>query len=597
MTSFAVSPSMVVPDLRARVFVGGRMRSDVYCTGVSLSHGTGGSTASFVLPAIDWDGPKGGLRGRRVRVELGYDDGGGETVFVGMLTSLTGAAASGMVEAQAVSLMGLADTVYVGSAARDFVVRYPQRAWVGGVYQVTGWDVVGILQDILGSAQESWRGGGGSIESAWRAQLRLGPTTALRSVYAQIPLGDVEFAQETLRGALDRLLGMVGTVSFRERFAGDLTYLDFFELANPGAPARDLRVARRGEAAVGSNVLDVSHEETADDVRTRIIAIGDRRKLTVSVTTAHATAALRKGWDPALEASVLANPELSKGQKGAAPNEALQRVFRRFLLPECFRGLVIEEGLAVDTADGTRLPIQVWKLPRIPAWNATTEAWASALATAPVVLQGAELDLANLEIVLREPAVNLVSSSDVGGVQVDVYAAALVGVTLSVAGPRLQHDTGVRQGPFAFDGLSQAGLAEVVLNESFGFKQLGNTGFPFRDSAGTNHTFDATWIFVGDAWNLYDGAVVLQDDGRALRRFADGALREKSSPRHVYSVTTPYLTTAYWLGDRVRLIGEDGSSFGAHQVLSLQHTIGHDHSTTISTDSVVPMIANEVLGS
>jgi hypothetical protein len=591
MGSFRIQNTMDLPQLRQRVYVAGALRSDVYALQVSSSHGTEGSVASVSIPEVDWDAPRNPLRGRSLRIDVAYEGDEFQTVFAGHLDSIQGQARQGEVTVTALSRMGLSDRVYVGSPLRGYVANYPQVAWDGSALRPTGWDVAGVLRDIFGSSQPTWRGGGGNLESSWRAVLRLGPLDALQSLYAQVPLGDLVFQQETLRDVIDRLLAMVGTVSFRERFDGGITYLDFFELADPSAPVLDVVVARRGTSAKGSNVLDVGHEDSSTDVRTRIIALGDKRRLTISISTAHATAPLQKGWNVEDEAFVLADPERAKGRKGEAPDEDLQRVFRRFLLPPALRGIEIDDALALDTADGTAIPIQVWKLPRVLSYNEGTGAWTSTLGTVPVILEGTQLNLASGEFTLREPAINLVSSSVVGTVPVDVYEPALIGITFSVAGPRLLHDTGVKQGSFDFDGIEQAGLAEVISNDSFGFKQISNEGFPFA-----GETFDATWIFTGDEWLFVDGAQVLQDDLAVLRRFANGALREKSSPRHVYSVTTPYWTPAYKLGDRIRLVGEDGASQEPHQVLSMEYSLGSDHYTSFSTDNQVPLISNEVLG-
>lgn len=602
MTSFRVSSSMTPPKLRMQVYIGGVLRSDAYCTGVSYGVGGEGSTAQVQLPAQDWDGPRGSLRGRTLRVEAAYAGRASERVFNGYVGGIAGTASAGMMECQAISAFGLADSVYIGTVASGFIARYPQRAIdPEGREAPTGWDVASILEDIFhGDGTPTWRGGGGWLPLGWKNTLRLGQMRALQSVYAQLPLGDIVFERETLKAAIERLLGLVGTVSCRERFSGDIAYLDLFELGDPQAPVRPVTIARRGMPAAGSNALDISHEEALDQTRTRIVAIGDRRRLTLSVSTEHPTAPLRKGWDEALEEEVLTDPELSKGRRGAPADERYTRVFRHFLLPECFRGVEVDKNLAVPTADGSAIPIQVWLVPRTLAYS--DGEWTSELSDGPRIIDGTELDLQNGEFRLKEPAINLVSSGEAG----DEYEPATVGITFSICGPRLSHDTGVRSGGLPLEGIGSAGLAEVVANDSFGFKQISNANFPLR-----GEVFDATWIYVGQdvipdeeegegeivvaRWKFFDGAYTLQDDQVPLRRFAEGALREKVGPRHTYNVTTPFYAPGYSLGQRIRIHGEDGWDGGTHQIMSLSHTFGNDHSTTIGTDSSVPMIANEVL--
>ena len=611
MGSFVMgASSMVLPRLRQWVYVDGVLRSDVYCTSVSYGHGTSGSTASLEMPGMDWDGGKVDLRGCGVRVDVGYDGGGVETVFVGYVMSADGGVSGNAVSASAVSLLGLSDTVYLGQGdvANDMVVEYPARALYRGELRETGWSVASVLRDIFSSTGRTWKGGGGRLPSGWRSRLKLGSVAVLGSSYNDVPLGDVVFRQATLRDALDQLLGLVGSVTFRERFEGFVTVLDCFELADPGAPVKSVVVARAGEAARDSNVLDISHEEGADAVRTRVIALGDRRRFTFSVSTEHATAPLVKGWSAALEDEVLANPEATKrgAESGDAGDETRSefteeraRVFRRFRLPECLRRLLIEKDLAVKLSDGSRLAMQVWKFPRVLSYDEGSSSWSSSASSEPVLLEGTQFDLENGYFVLKSPAINLVSASVDGSANiVDVYEPAVVGLTLSVAGSRLVFDTGVRRNGLSFEGIDSDGLVEVVLNESFGYSQFSNIDFGFEDSDGVAHVFGGTWLYLeGDGWTYYDGKFLSQDDESAFRGFALAALREKNTVRTTYNVTTPYWTSAYRLGDRISVVGQDDFQFGTHQILSLEYNLTNDHGVSFSTDSSVPLVANTILES
>ncbi|MBI1291210.1 hypothetical protein GC173_08185 [bacterium] len=605
MGSFVMASSMVLPRLRQWVWLDGGLRSDAYCMAVSFSHGSAGSTASLEIPAMDWDGGKWSLRGVQVRVDVGYDDGTASTVFLGYLTTVEGGVSGNVVNASAVSILGLADTVYLGQgdAANDMVVEYPARALYRGVMRETGWTVASVLRDIFSGNPRTWKGGGGRLPGGWRSRLKLGSVGVLGSTYNTVPLGDMVFRQATLRDALDQLVGLVGTISFRERFEGFTTVLEFFELADPAAPLKTVVVARHGEAARESNVLDISHEEGADAVRTRVIALGDRRRFTVSVTTEHGTAPLEKDWAASLEAEVLAAPEFIEQQlgKNEVPEEwkrLRRRVFRRFRLPDCLRRVMIEDKLAVELSDGSRPTVQVWMWGRTAPVEVTegSGTWTSEPALTPTLVEGVELHLAEGYFVLNRPAISFVSASiDGSGNIVDVYTPAVVGITLSLAGARLIHDTGVRQNGLSFQGIDGDGLVEAITNESFGFRQFSNVGFPVADGDGGEHVFSQTMVLLGSEWTLFDGAIITQDDGSVLRTFAQAALRERNTVRTTYTVTTPYWTSAYRLGDRIQVVGQNDHVFGTHQVLSLAYNLTNDHATTLSTDSSVPLIANQIL--
>jgi hypothetical protein len=602
MGSFSISPSLVLPELKQRVYINGALRSDVYCASCSFGAGVSGSSASLAFPSLTWDGGKRSFRGASVRVDAGYS-GQYETVFVGYIQSTTGSVGDNVIQAQAVSLMGLAGTVCIGQGgAGDMDARYPATALYRGRFVETGWTVSKVLRDIFSSSSRTWRGGGGSLGSAWRSRLSLGSLGVLNQGLNDVPLGDLAFRQTTLADALEQLLGLVGTVTFRERFSGVRTYLDFYELADPNAPVKTVVVARPGENAVNSNVADIQHEENADDVRTRIVALGNRKKYTVTCTTAHSTSPLIKGWNPALEAAVLAAPEYIEQQLAAEGvsdvwKEAYRPVFRRYFLPDCLRLLAIEKDLAIELSDGTKATTQVFQYGRTPVAPDTGDTeWTSTINALPTLLDGFQLNLEEGFFELKKPAINFVSADVDGGNNiVDVYAQATVGITLSVAAERLKADTGVRANGLSFEGIASDGLTDAVTNESFGFSQVTNNGTPFLDSDGTGHTFGTALILIGGVWTTYSSALVLQDDRQALQSFTLGALREKNSPRVAYPISTPYWTSAYRLGDRIRVVGQNDYEAGTHQIHSVSYDLTNDHSTTISTDTGTPMISSEVL--
>lgn len=598
--------STVLPELRQRVVVAGRRREDIYCTSVSLGSGTAGSTASLVAPGYDWDTTrKRTLHGSFVQVSAEYAGGAEHQLFAGYIDQVGGTPDGDLVEMSAKSITGLLGSVYVGQAYMALhggVVEYPQRALRDGVMTTTGWTAKGIIRDLFDGGVPTWRGGGGRIAAGWTGQVKLGNLSALDDAFNSVVLGDVAFRHVSAAEALEDLLGRIGTISFAERFSGGTVYLDFFELGDPGAPTRSVRVVRPGASVAGTNVLAMTHEESVAEMRNRIIAVGDRRKLVVSATTFHTTAPLEKLWNSAHEAAVLASPARGTvpSQEGVNPGEwfpGAENVFRRYRLPECLRRQVIDSANAVELSDGSVLPIQFWKLGLDLSYDAELGYWTSVAATVPTLLQGCSLDLQTGVVMLKDQAINLEESFvDEDNNPIDVWVEAEIGVTLTVSGPRLIWDTGVTDGEVSLLGIAADGLAEVFNNDSFAFRQLGTGDWPLADSRGVTHTFDATYTLAGNEWLITLGANVLQDDGVALAQYAELAVRERGRPRTSYSITTPFWTPGYRIGDRIDVVGQDDFVARGHQIASVTYDLTHDHSTTISTSTDVPMIASQVLG-
>lgn len=610
---FNLRASVEVPEFVQRVTINGAWRPDVFCTAVNLSGGTGGSTAQFVAPGTVWDSGKAGLRGAAVEVAVGYYQAGA-TIFCGIVTGAAGGnGGDNQISFDASSLLALSDCVYLGQEldGGSCVVDY------------TGRTCTSILRDIFNR----------TLPSQWRSKLDLG---LIDEAANEAPVGDIVFRQATLRAALDQVLGLVGTLSVRESFrAGGKAVLEVFKLADESAPVRRCVVARPDAAIAGTNILTVEHNEALDDVRTRLIGMGDFRKYVLSVTTAHPTHPLQKLWQERLEPCVLAAPDGEADGSGVQPHfyDGQQFVFRRYGLPECLREYHFDSDNAIETTDGSvdadgvpvtkRLAIQVWKYGRTLVQNADGT-WTSTANDTPELIDGADLHLDQGFFLLKKPAVNL-SASTVGSAAVvtsdpsepideedpdpppdppdpvveskfriiDTYVEAVVGITLTVVGDRLQHDTEA-DADFAVEGIETDGLTEIVVNDSFKFAQVTNDNEPIGGVE-----FDCAYYLEGDGWVLATEApaTALADDTENLRTFTEAALAEKNKVRATYTITTPYATNEFKVGDRVEIVGQSDFEYGTHQILSVAHTLGHDHSTTISTDNAVPMTSNEILSS
>lgn len=611
MGSVQTSTSILVPTLGQTVRVGGAIRSDVECLSITRGMGTAGNTATFRLPSLDWDGGKKRLRGAFVQVFASIGGSGFSQVFNGYVNSVGGGTGQREITFEAQSLLPFAGSkVYIGQDNIDetaLAVRYPGEVVYNGQRRVTGWNVKEILKDFFSGGLPTWRGGGGGIPSDYRSQLSLGSMSLLSRSYNIVPIGDLEFSEATLNDALEQLTGIVGTVTFREVPDGSGSRLEFFEIADPQASAKRLTIARPGESisAVSANVMGMDHTEEVTDTTNRVIALGARRKFTISVLTNHSAGQrLEKAWTASLEAGVLANPESAKRTKGGESirsefSEAKALVFRRYRLPECVRRYLVDQDNAVELSNGTRLPIQVFKYPRVLAVNTSTGAITNSGESAtPELLEGTEFDFENGYFTLRDPAVNLSARSiDGSGNISDSYVEATVGITITVNGERLKYDSGVRSSNgLELNGIDSSGLSVAHVNESFAFRQLTNAGYPLKDFAGNEYSYPVAIYLEGTGWVSYTNATIQQNDEAALRNFGNAAVRENEGVSSPYSVRIPYFSTAYRVGDVVSISGQNDYDADVHQVLSVAWNLTNDHGTVLSTDNGVPLIASQILG-
>lgn len=569
------------------VTLNGEVRSDIQCTSVEWGLGTAGSTATFVAGGRRWEELR-GIVGAEVGVSVD-----GLMVFLGVVTGRTGAAtgSDNTLALRATSFVGMMDTVYIGQGRADEEIEfyYPRFAIRDGAVRETGWNIKTILRDIFSSSTPTWRGGGARLPAGWRSKVELGTMSALDKSYNQFPLEDITFRLTTLTAGIEQLLGLVGTVSFRERFTQGAVYLDFFELGDDSAPARPVRVARQGEKihAVNANVLTITRDDSIDAVRSRVIGCGDRRRFVISVTTNHPTAPLRKGWSPAGEAAVLANPARVKryvNTLSEADGLQYDHVFRRYLLPDFLRGELrsIAEKNAIFGSDGAEIPIQVWKIPRTLIAGEDGN-YTSELATVPEILEGAKLDLKSGVITVSEPAINEVSTTVTEGANiVTTYEPATVGVTLTVGASRLTADSGI-DGPV---GVAD-GMVQQIFSDSFIAKQF--------NGVIDGHTFSSCWYFdpILGPQNA-SGALPIANDAAALRLYAALAQREMNRARVAYNIGLPFFTGGYRVGDRIAVIGEDGFDYGTHQVKKVGLDLTSDHQTSLSTDNEVPLIYQDL---
>lgn len=598
MASIRIRNSNQVADLRQHVFVEGRRRSDFYCVQISKSFNGSGTTAQLVLPSWCWDRDKSFLRGAFVQVRVGYAGRSMATMFNGYITQVVGEANNQQVTVEAKSLIALADTVYLGQHwidKTDLVVEYPEYARRDGVMEQTRWTFKEILRDLFfANVGPTWRGGGGTLPNSWRDSLRLGSLFVLDNVWNQFRIGDLAFEQATLRAALDQIVGALGYVAYYEDFrANGHTYLQFYEQGSYSADKRRVRLARVGECARGSNVSQISYEESLDDVRTRIIALGQPKRYMVTLTVANG--GLVPAWDPTLEAAVLADPEsaLEGNIELGETSLARQQVYRQYKINEAFRDVVIDDKLFLDLNDGTTLDMQVfrWGYDTI-AYDTETGVWSSTASASPnELLEGVEFDLANLSFTLPEPAVLMTNSQVTGEVPTDTYVAAQIGLTISISGDDLRHDTGVIDNGYGLAGIQPAGLVEVIGPSNFQFHQYSNTDYPIGGVV-----YDSTWFWSEPTgWVNVAGTANERDDSEALRTYAEIMLLEKSGVKTAYNIRIPYFSNAYEIGDWIEVAGQGDYRQWPHLVDNISWSLDNDHSTTITTDSGTPDVVSQII--
>lgn len=569
-----------LPALRQQVRIGGAVRTDVFCTTVSRS--SSGCDAQFSAPAMAWD-RKRSLLGKRVSVDVWYDGAPGASVrlFNGLVSAPAGEARGGRVTFGARSPLALADTVYLGQDV-ELRAEYPASG---------GWTASEIVRDWFGSSAPSSRGGGGSIPSQWRAFLKLGDVGALRRSYNTFALGDVELHRASLAEGLERIAGLLGTVAWRERFVGDDTYLDLYEVGVGGGAATRIRVAREGESIEGSAVLELAHTMELPDLRDRAICVGDVRLRTVTLWSDRGSVRLAPAWSASLEAAVLADPEIAvKGPRNAAgpltsaQQEAYLHVFRRFRIPaEWRRRNVLRPEVVLP--NGERAPAQVLTIRRRPVL--VEGEWIGQAESVPSILDGATVDVGTGYVTLREPAVGLLESVLVSGPdgpeEQDTNVALPVAVSLSIESGRLKSDTGATGNPAEVIG--GAGLASAFLQDSFGDEGVGTSELP------------ECWVWdaEGSTWRNYLAPTVLRTDEATVAALAQAAAAEARRPRESYNVTMPYVMTGLVPGSRVRLVGVDDWDGGVHQVETVTHDLTHAYRTQIQTSNGAPRVASSLL--
>lgn len=423
--------SIIVGDLEVQVTIPGSAPG-VFCHTVSLGIGTEGSSATLFAAGREWD--VGSWRGRPVKVEARYS-GAWQTVFLGLIDGEAARTDGSGVDLTARSLITYADSVFIGqhwSPGGGLVANYPVYAQFPGNkrWYITSWNPASIIGNWFAEepVPTSWWGGGGSLPAAWRGVLKLGEVDALVAAGTARPPAPngLQWRVVSLLEGFDAMLGMSPNLSFRERFDGDVTYLDFFKMADETASSTTLKVAVAGQSIVDAeaNVLAIDREESITTSKNRVIAIGDRSKFIISLTTnlnvpveepdpppdppPAPSNYLERLWLDEWAAKIIRSPE------GYQPNcsrnmepwpAPTNYAFRRYRLPECLRPPYAfpQESIPLRIGEDAQVRMQVWRRGVDYEWDVEGMRMVAVPRPEPELVEGWDFDPATGTLWLKEP--------------------------------------------------------------------------------------------------------------------------------------------------------------------------------------------------
>jgi hypothetical protein len=211
---------------------------------------------------------------------------------------------------------------------------------------------------------------------------------------------------------------------------------------------------------------------------------------------------------------------------------------------------------------------------------------------------------------LKEPAIcvggSIVDVDD--GLEKTVYLPMVVVITLTYKGTRLVSD---KTSPdVVVSALPNSGLVQTFSNDHILYQQITNRDFPiyyFSDDQTvgrvvwynyciySQNTDAGTVITLFDDTNTADEILVV-DKSAKLDDYTLKALAEQARPQETYSITTPYYTSSFQIGDTINITGEDSFNFGHHIIRAVNYNLTDNHSITISTDNNVPLLYSNILG-
>lgn len=570
-SSFVRQPDQIVR-------VNGRRTELVECVSYTAK------SATFSAPSLLFDSYRESLRDGRVRVSVD-----GESAWAGYLDVDSGAENpdEGTVTFSGNTITAYFSKVWVGQT--EFV---PVKSYVLSD-QVTPKKV---LQDLFDN-----------LPDVYRDHVKLGNASVLQDTDIELPPTMV-FRNATYTAAIDQVTALFGDVSWTERHVGDVTYIDFYRIQDPGAPRTEAKIADWGDSVLRANVEEISLDITSTDCVTRVITYGAPRKFIISCITNHEDPLkqLQKDWDTTLEAAVLLNPAIAKpGAPGYLPG--MEYVYRRYRLPEALVHFTKLKNLPFKRENGNDYKPQAWTYPTVLSNDPEGTGKIGTLSLTPELASSAKFELDQNQVIFSQPTLNIIATGKhpTTNKPTKTYAVAVVGITFAFESSEyIYFDTGHDFGSDVdLDIATEEGLVESIHREDLYYAQYTNANYPIiiedeATGAETPLVFGAV-IFNEDVPTTPPVTVPLEtpllvnDDTPILRRIALEKQREKSKRHRAYSVTIPYYTSAYREGYLLRISGQRDYVPDNYMITSVSHDLDN-HSTTVSADNVKPPARTEI---
>src|SRR5690606_20465291 len=197
---------------------------------------------------------------------------------------------------------------HVGHASQRWEVTYHVTNPTTGA--PTGWTPALILMHLWSQLPEDVR-----------QRLQLGEISVLHDL-SSLSTPDITFRLAEYASAINQLTSYVGDVGFRERFQGNITYLDFYRV---NAPSREKTNVRHASWTDTSRANVQSSHSTSDstNVVDRVVGHGAYRQFMITSRSFLATrpelseinpaVQLQPRWDSALEPIILKAPTAATG--------------------------------------------------------------------------------------------------------------------------------------------------------------------------------------------------------------------------------------------------------------------------------------------
>ncbi len=593
----------VIPLLDQQVYINGALRQDIWCASVSRNSGSSASTAQIIVPAALFDSYRGDIVDGEMRVYVRTTPGGAYTLaYTGFVSGDTGelSDSSDAIKLSANSIVHYLSKVFVGQSQGKTTVKYTLN---DPYTDRPTWTPGRVLEDIFAH-----------LPSGYAQHVALGDYSCLQTTQYNKDAADLIFRNSNYVSAIDQILSVIGGVTYVERFTSGKTYLDFFKLQDAYQGTIGATVADLAQPLTDANVGHITHNQTTQDVRTRVITVGKPRLAVITVGSDDTTVAkrLRKGWDSTATVEVLGttynvedivktDPEIANSEIAEAIKSVLEPVYTRWLLPKCLEPYRKHKDLGIEIEDTTNtgedaekgkrkktINAQAYKYPSLVSIDAqtgvatVTESTVAEKIKASFDLEHNEIKFSNARESMRVDTYSL----DAEGKPVITWRAARVYVTFAYeCDEAIQADTGQDHTgninlPFAIDGLT-----ERVIRDDCRYVQATNYSYPV--TYGGESLVWGCKYYDDKTWHAHTSKSVVHDDTGKLQRLAAAVLAEKHQRHHEVTVSIPWVTPAYRIGQQLQIYGTQVAWPYPLMITSLSYDfVGN--SMSITADNVKP---------